>query len=877
MKFILFALLLLHATFTIGQTHVEGQVKQESKAPLSGVSVVLKDTVTQQTLSYAITDQTGKYALSFSTTSQHLQLIVRSFGYETERRFVKNESQTIDFVLQPKAIALEEVTLNYAPITRKNDTISYDVKAFSQEQDRVIEDVLERLPGISVQENGQILYQGKPINKFYINNLDLLNGRYNLATQNLPFDKVEAVQVLENHQPIKALEGALFSGNAAINIELKESYTFTGQGNVALGASPALWKANFTPMLFTKNRQFLATYQTNNVGKDLSQQDQKLTSDKLKIISDGTLAEKEWLGLVGLGNPVIFTDKRWLDNTDHLLSVNAIESLGNDYFLRLNLSYLNTYKQHNGEIKTQYFTPTDTIALFEGMQNKLFGNAVKAQLNIEKNTTTNYFKNQFSFKGAWNSGRGAIQQATDMVNQNVQQDFSTWNNHFHMVLPIEDTRLAITSIVGYQHTPQELRVTPGQFTALVNNNLAYNELSQVLNLKHFKTRNSVGFSKPLGYFTLSPKVGFNLDTYRLTTHLNRDGIEKPGKAFHNDLNWLKTDAFASFNTSFIKGKWRMYLKLPFHLYSFTEKKALLETKQNSTQFVVEPSLTINYTLNRNWKALINAKRSQSFGDISQLYSGYILRNYRSINRYDAPLPKSTTDGLSGELIYENLLSMFGGNLSYSYGEITRNSLLTTHIQPDGSIQFEAIAHKNTAHQHILMGELWKRLLSLNTYLKLQFNYNQQSLQQRINSVYYDTKIDNWSLGFHIDTKFTSWFDLAYDGNFSRSAQQLEQHAASQHSSLQTHQLELHFEPIKNHNLIITTEYVNNKLISSRTENTFMDITYQYVWKQMDFEISARNIFNNAYYTKVRVSNYALQQTQYRLRPFQVLVGVRFSL
>jgi hypothetical protein len=95
------------------------------------------------------------------------------------------------------------------------------VNSFSKEQDRSIGDVLKRMPGIEVLPDGKILYQGKAINKYYIEGLDLLEGKYNLANDNLPYQEVSQVQILENHQPIKTLDSLQFSDRTALNIKLK--------------------------------------------------------------------------------------------------------------------------------------------------------------------------------------------------------------------------------------------------------------------------------------------------------------------------------------------------------------------------------------------------------------------------------------------------------------------------------------------------------------------------------------------------------------------------------------------------------------------------------------------------------------------------------
>ncbi|MFV0247637.1 MAG: hypothetical protein ACK5H1_01570 [Tenacibaculum sp.] len=101
---------------------------------------------------------------------------------------------------------------------------------------------------IELFRDGKILYRGKPINKYYIEGLNLLEGKYNLANSNLPHKEVAKVQVLDNHQPIRVLDSLVYSNQAAINIKLKNSYTFTRQAELGLGLLPLLWYTNFAPM-----------------------------------------------------------------------------------------------------------------------------------------------------------------------------------------------------------------------------------------------------------------------------------------------------------------------------------------------------------------------------------------------------------------------------------------------------------------------------------------------------------------------------------------------------------------------------------------------------------------------------------------------------
>ncbi len=104
-------------------------------------------------------------------------------------------------------------------LTKKRRCIvHYDTpSSFRGKDDHYLVDVLKKLPGIEVSENGTISYRGNSINRFNIEGQDLLGNRYNQATRNLPVDAVAQVQIMENDQPIRALKDNTPSERATLN------------------------------------------------------------------------------------------------------------------------------------------------------------------------------------------------------------------------------------------------------------------------------------------------------------------------------------------------------------------------------------------------------------------------------------------------------------------------------------------------------------------------------------------------------------------------------------------------------------------------------------------------------------------------------------
>lgn len=217
-----FALIFLTA-FCVNATAqtIGGRVVNNKGITLEGVSVTLR-TSDDRPVAFCNTNEDGTFSIELpqSETAEHL--VFSMIGYAKRCIALNNFKQGQDVVLENDAFMLKEVKVKAEKIRRSGDTLTYSVAAFMQKQDRSIADVIAKMPGLSVSPSGQIKYQGKAINKFYIEGADLLGGKYALASENIKANQVKNVQVLEDHQPVKALKKVKFSDQAALNIVLKD-------------------------------------------------------------------------------------------------------------------------------------------------------------------------------------------------------------------------------------------------------------------------------------------------------------------------------------------------------------------------------------------------------------------------------------------------------------------------------------------------------------------------------------------------------------------------------------------------------------------------------------------------------------------------------
>ena len=871
---ILFFLLLITNCFS--QFIIKGQLLDNKNKPISDVSITITKADSNNIIGYDISDLNGNYSISIKDDLDKLQLNIRSISYKAIIKPIENKPQIQNFTLQDEITELKEVVLKSKPITQKGDTINYSVNSFSKPEDRTIADVLKNMPGIEVLSDGKILYQGKPINKYYIEGLDLLEGKYNLANNNLPLKDVAKVQILENHQPIKILDSLMYSDQAALNIKLKNKYTLTGQAQIGTGLSPWLWHTNATGMLFTKKQQMLTSYQSNNIGDNIAHQLKTLTIDELLEQFERNDEKQSWLAIQQLSIPS-FTEQRWLNNNIHLVTTNYLNKLRKDYELRINLSFFNDYQQQNGITNTQFFTINDTIALLEKKYNKFQMNALETNITINKNTNRKFFKNSLEFKNFWDDQHGAIQLNNEALNQKLNNQYYKLSNNLKTLFPLGKQIITLNSYVGLNKTPQTLAVNPGQFNELLYDGNSYDEVIQNINLQTFYTNNSVGFTKGMKAFSFNPKIGLQFEKQNLESTINTSEslIFADG---NNDLDWTRTKVYLQIQTRYKKNKWHLELTTPLNSHTYSLEDTNLQHGQNLRILTFEPRLSFNYTINSFWRFGTSANINNQFGSINQVHYAYILNSYRSIQRIDAPLPQMQNITYSTSIGYRNPLKSIFFSLIYSNIITTNNLLYNNEIIDNGATELQAIAQNNKRYSHNFISRYGKYFTDFETNLVFSVNYNLLDFVQIINSEITDIVNQNWQLNGKVDTNITDRLNTELETVWQFSNNEL-QGKRNEIITQQFYKFNMNIYPKENHYFAVKTEYIKNDLFSETAENIFTDLVYRYTWKMksIDLELQWSNIFNTNNYRTVNIDNFTYTETNFNLRPSQLLFKIKFSL
>ncbi|MCB4806712.1 TonB-dependent receptor family protein [Tamlana sp. 62-3] len=276
MKIKLTLLLVMFTGLTAyAQIKLEGVVRDSIGNPLELANIVAINQSTNVLDGYSITTDKGFYRLTLKENTAY-KLQVTYIGMKPGEKFIETKTSNLieDFVLQYDN-ALDAVELVYEmPVTVKGDTIIYNADSFKNGSERKLEDVIDKLPGVEINDSGQIEVEGTVVQKLTVNGKDFFDGDSKLATENIPSNAVDKIEVLRNFSEVSQLKGVENnSNNYAINVKLKEGKENFWFGDVTVGAGIAPSPNNelylVQPKLFYYNPKYSVNVigDLNNIGE----------------------------------------------------------------------------------------------------------------------------------------------------------------------------------------------------------------------------------------------------------------------------------------------------------------------------------------------------------------------------------------------------------------------------------------------------------------------------------------------------------------------------------------------------------------------------------------------------------------------------------
>lgn len=272
--FILIAFLLSHI-FSSAQAFtgvVKGiLVDSASNEVLEGASISIQKPNDSLVLVTSISTKEGKFEIG-NLDSGYYQLFISFQGYDlAERNFVVSATipladlQTIKLNRAIKTLK-EVVVKDRIPVRIKGDTLSFNASTFKTKTNASAEDLLKKVPGVQVQNDGTIKAQGEAVQKIYVDGKEFFGNDPTQATRNLTADMIDRVEVFNERSDQSQFSGVDDGSRArVINLKLKKSKKNGLTGKAYAGAGTIeRYEAGLTTNYFKGAKRIAVSAQSNN-------------------------------------------------------------------------------------------------------------------------------------------------------------------------------------------------------------------------------------------------------------------------------------------------------------------------------------------------------------------------------------------------------------------------------------------------------------------------------------------------------------------------------------------------------------------------------------------------------------------------------------
>ena len=208
-----------------------------TKEPVAFASAYLRHPKDTVITSFALTDTLGKATLKDVTKGEHL-LCIEYLGYKPVYRkiFVRGNFDAKVILMQPddKVLKAASVSAVGTPMEMKGDTLVYNASSFRVMSNDNLADLLKKMPGVEVGEDGTVKVNGKEVSKITVGGRTFFLGDNKATLDNLPARIVDKVKVIDKESESAEFTGIKGDKEKVMDVELKEEYKSGWFGNAKL-------------------------------------------------------------------------------------------------------------------------------------------------------------------------------------------------------------------------------------------------------------------------------------------------------------------------------------------------------------------------------------------------------------------------------------------------------------------------------------------------------------------------------------------------------------------------------------------------------------------------------------------------------------------
>ena len=699
MKKTVFLLLILSTTLSLAQNiRLEGMVRDTLGKPLEMANVMAINEETKAMDGYGITNDKGRFQLNLKPNAIY-KVKVSFIGFKTYEEIIQtnNEGMQKVFTLKEGGFMLDGVeVVQEMPVSISGDTIIYNADSFKTGTEQKLEDILKKLPGVQVNDDGEIEVEGRRVTQILVEGKKFFEGDTKLGSKNIPSDAVDKVQVLRNFNEVSQLKGLENNEeNVAINIKLKKGKEKFWFGDITVGGGPDE-RFVVNPKVFYyspktsvnvisnfnnigdvpfSNRDFfrLTGGSRNTIGR--SGTNIGISSNDLGISTaqnDRALEIDNQFGAFNIAQEIT---KKWNVSGFGILSSNKTltETISNFGFFRPNTTEVQTLETRN-----DFSDLRNNLAIFKvGSKFKpstAFQLDYDASIRRSNQTEDNQLLSQSSqlVNGSFISNpltRVASFKEQDPINFNqslnmfwTQNEKSTWVLEMQHLYQNEDP---------FYNPVLETNENPFPIINFQGNGSGFDIQQQ-----RFVQTNK--FDAKLDYYySITPKGILNItagNTHAYQSYnsailemLDTGQVVVPESDFQisNNVQYAFNDRYVGAHYKFILGKFTF--NPGFNMHAFRIYNDQLGSRVNDNFNRLLPDLFAQWQMKKSESMVYNYRMSNFFNDINTVIEGYTFNNFNALNAGNRNIQNALQESHNLRYTKYNLFNFttIAGNINYT--------------------------------------------------------------------------------------------------------------------------------------------------------------------------------------------------------------------
>lgn len=866
---------------------MEGLIKDSIGNPILGANIIAKPLQENQSIAFAISNHNGQYKLQLAKDISY-SLSITSIGYATITDTLQlTQSIDKDFIMQVSKEQLDEVVVRAKmAMLIKKDTITYRPDTFISGNERKLREMLEKLPGVEVDREGNVKVYGKEVTDLLVDGKSFFGGDTKLGVNNIPAEVVEEVEVIDDYQEVSFMKGLRRSERMAMNIKLKEGKNRFLFGETQAGGGMED-KYFLHPTLFYYSPETTLNFigSVNNVNESpLSMQDVMRFRGGYSSFTDSPINTFDSNLYQFAANPDILQKKTLFG------AANMTYKLSNSLNIE---AYSIVNQQRSNAIHESEITYLSQDNLVENREDQRKNKGLSTINNIKLRYQPN-----FSTDVAYT----IVADYTDAKNtQNITSQSTAENNNFYINNAPDNFEIAQNlrwSIQPkYEHT-SEINANHSfkkgnSLTDWVFDKPLFSDIIPSVDeedaynfLQNYTSTTHTGQVEYKHYWVLNntnhlyPFVGLHFynQSYETTdSQVLNDGTESSftDAGFNNDLDYQLIDPYLGFEYKFMLGSFIFKPGITYHQYywriiQFDEKLV------NKNKNVWLPNLNIEFEVNSANKIVLDYTMHSTFKDAAAYANRYRLNSFNQLYRGNLDLENENYHNSTLYYRNTNILNRIYYNFGFSYikrEKSIRNTTVLEGIDQISTSVYSDLPENNYSFNGSFSKSLSDFLLGtgvnagLSDYSRIineeQIDYKNQNLSYRLQATY--RKKNAPYLRFLWTQKFTNSQSNTYKSSYLTTEPSIE--------------LEYNF--LKDFVFKADYTYTYSKEQTSNQKETYQlaraSLYYNKRNSLWGFEVRAENLFDLKHKRRYSMDQFMVYDQWVYIQPRTVLFLVSYKL